>query len=394
MRRKGHRCGFRKARRTAGRAKSSLLVAVVMAVLSAVVLGRILALRIEQGDTFAPYSSLRADPLGTKVLYESLRSLDGLTTARNFKVLDASAHAARFALAEQGPLTLLCLGASVDNPDEAPASVIAAFEQVAAAGGRVVVAFAPVGEAPPEAIAPPEDFWDIFSEDDTEESEDEDDLPSLYADGSVSLEQRWGVSLIFADLERTEDDVYRPTTAHRVGEGKLPESFPWHSATHFKTGDAWRTIYTGRGDRSAIIERPFGRGSLVLCGDAYLFSNEAMIRHREPDLLAWFTGTHSHIVFDESLLGVVERPGVMSLARRYRLHGVFAALLVLAALYVWRNAVPLVPPYSAAHGTAFSNGGKDSTAALDNLVRRGVPQRDLLQTCPRPMAGSPDARRA
>ena len=38
-------------------------------------------LRFEQGDIYPAYSSLRADPLGTKVFYESLETLPGLSVA-------------------------------------------------------------------------------------------------------------------------------------------------------------------------------------------------------------------------------------------------------------------------------------------------------------------------
>src|SRR5215469_5525700 len=41
-------------------------------------------LRFETGDVYPPYSSLRADPLGTMAFYESLEKLPGLAVRRDF----------------------------------------------------------------------------------------------------------------------------------------------------------------------------------------------------------------------------------------------------------------------------------------------------------------------
>src|SRR4051794_25153038 len=48
----------------------------------------IVQLRTEQGDVFPPYSTYRADPLGTRALYESFDQLKELRVSRNFAPLD------------------------------------------------------------------------------------------------------------------------------------------------------------------------------------------------------------------------------------------------------------------------------------------------------------------
>jgi len=42
---------------------------------------------------------------------------------------------------------------------------------------------------------------------------------------------------------------------------------------------------------------------------------------------------------------VQEHRGVATLARKYRLHGFVAGLLLLAGLFVWRYGFSLMPPY-------------------------------------------------
>ena len=50
-------------------------------------LWQLFTIRFETGDVYPPYSSLRADPLGTKALHDSLNSLNALRVGRNFRPL-------------------------------------------------------------------------------------------------------------------------------------------------------------------------------------------------------------------------------------------------------------------------------------------------------------------
>jgi hypothetical protein len=231
----------------------------------------------------------------------------------------------------------------------------------------------------------------------------------------VSLEDRWGLKFRFQDLDATDEGVYEAAIAFHQPDPEhsyldLPETVSWHSALYFDGLDeAWRSVY-GRGSLTdvepatgrrtpglpVIVERPFGAGTMVLCSDSYLFSNEAMLDERHSALLAWLVGRHHRVVFDEAHLGVVARGGVMPLALRYRLHGVLAGSFVLAALFVWKNVSSLVPPYSdgktpsAVVGFGPDSGkrlparialGKDSAAGLKNLLKRSIAQRDLAAVC-------------
>jgi hypothetical protein len=117
--------------------------------------------------------------------------------------------------------------------------------------------------------------------------------------------------------------------------------------------------------------------------DSYLLSNEAMRSDRQPELLAWLVGPSQGVVFDETHFGVIEQPGVMVLARRYRLHGLFVGLALLAALFIWKNAATFVPELngSGVESSPDLVGGRDSTAGFVNMVRRSVAPADLSRTC-------------
>src|SRR2546427_9645317 len=64
--------------------KDRMWLVLLLVLLAVFVLGvgRLFQLRFEAGDVYPPYSSLRADPLGTKALFESLE-IDRKSTRLN-----------------------------------------------------------------------------------------------------------------------------------------------------------------------------------------------------------------------------------------------------------------------------------------------------------------------
>jgi hypothetical protein len=87
------------------------------------------------GEVYPEYSSLRSDPMGTKLLFDSLARLHGVTTARNYLPLDV--------LGESGAVLLLGLSPGAFGEDDAGLERI---ERVARSGHRVVVAMSPPSE--------------------------------------------------------------------------------------------------------------------------------------------------------------------------------------------------------------------------------------------------------
>jgi hypothetical protein len=142
---------------------------------------------------------------------------------------------------------------------------------------------------------------------------------------------------------------------------------------------AWRTIYS-RGTNPVVLERKFGVGSVVLMTDCYSLSNEAMVADRHPDLLAWLIGSADTIEFDEAHLGLTESPGVSSLMRRYRLHGLVAGLLLVVGLFIWQHSASFLPRVK--DGPLEDEiAGKEAAAGLVNLLRRNIAPREVLRVC-------------
>lgn len=331
-------------------------------------------LGLEVGDAYSPYSSFRSDPLGIGALYGAVGSLDGVSAERNLEPL--------LEIGSGNEKTLLICGATTSKD---PENVIEALERFVADGGRLIIAFYPLAREP-EVLFPHRDQRPKKSKkekknEDSEEDENELDAPWLPK--LVSIGERWGFSFGYWNLSISPEGDFGKLRADRQ-EGALgfPPSLTWHTALFFKNLDGeWRTLYsTDKG--SAIIERPWEKGTIVLCSDSYLFSNEAMRNERYPGLLAWFVGPSSTVIFDETHLGIREQPGIMTLVRKYRLYGFLVTIILLAVLFVWKNALSLVPKREGAPSSvAPSACNSDVSAGLVNLLRRSISSKEILSVC-------------
>jgi hypothetical protein len=393
--------------------------------------------RYSRGDAYPPYSSFRADPLGTKALFEALQSVPGVRVERNVEPL------ARVAVNRTVTLFVNGLAFGAVGTSEMDGELASGLQKVMLRGGRVVISFSPVVEdiaylerkddefqkrmderlrrqptkkddAKPDDEKNPdskdskaekpksaekhreETIVELPPESDGEKAEqkkeakDEEDEKSgrmaeyeAFAIKPVRWDDQWGVDLRFGSLVRDPaTNMYKPETAQRAVDLLLPEQLPVHTTLYFEPkSDQWRTIYSTSG-HAVLIERPVGDGTLVLVADAYLLSNEAMRVERHPDFLAWLAGPNGSILFDEVTLGTERSRGMASLVWQYRLQGVVAALVLMAALFIWKNGQPLVPPFHDSLPTdAYAYVGKDSASGFTNLLRRSVPASQVLRTC-------------
>jgi hypothetical protein len=331
-------------------------------------------LRFETGDVYPPYSSLRADPLGTMALYESLDKIPVLSVRRDFS--DSGR------LPEESQTAYLHLAADRYESEGLPYDSYQDVKDFLSRGGRLVITFYPQTE--PDYL----EFHDEGTNSATPEKlkggkmtpSGKKDHDSLDLDNSwVSLEDKWGFHTDFQKLQ-PDGKSYAPVTVVNYSDLPLPESLDWHSGIVFTNlAKSWQIIYA-RDLNAVMIERKFGRGSVVIATDSYFVSNEAMAKDRHANLLAWLVGPETNVVFDEAHFGIVETSGVATLMRKYRLHGLAAGLILLAGLFVWKNSTSLVPPHVEEKRRNFVE-GKDSASGFVNLLRRSIAPGDLLATC-------------
>ena len=334
-------------------------------------------LRFAAGDVYPEYSSLRADPLGTMAFYESLEKIPGLSVRRDFSASNR--------LPEEPQTVYLHLAGNRYEWNEMPDDLFRELQGYLARGNRLVITFFP--QTGPEIIH----FRDAAETNSVKsaKSKDEKMTPPKPApkkkqtpageDSWISLEEEWNFNTDFQKLA-PDGDTYAPASVVNQTDLPLPKTLDWHSGIVFTNLDkSWRVIYA-RGTNAVVIERKFGRGSVVMATDSYFVSDEAMARDRHADLLAWLLGPDRNVVFDEAHLGIVDTSGVATLMRKYRLHGLAAGLILLAGLFIWKNSTSLVPPLA---DEARENvvAGKDASSGFVNLLRRSIAPRDLLATC-------------
>ena len=147
----------------------------------------------------------------------------------------------------------------------------------------------------------------------------------------------------------------------------------------------WKAL-ASKGSRPTIMQRQLGAGTIILCTDRFFLSNEALWKNPKSTFIAWLMGDATKIIFEETHLGafVGDEDGVMTLARRYRMHGLFLGGILLFALYIWRNAFSLVPSSpddDLGHWRADAVAGQSAASGLEGLLRRGVKFGQLLPRC-------------
>ena len=253
--------------------RSRLLTATVAIVLVFALgygLLRLFALRWERGDVYPAYSTLRADPLGSRVFLESLEALPGFEVQRNYRPLQQ--------LRPTEPVTLVYAGLA--RGSQWGSEELRHFETLITHGSRAVFAFAPadiepearhrkdanvkVPETSPEQKEKPADQ----SRDSDDEKSDEKSRaprPSLISFSEVA--RRWGFRFDVATGKRAG-------SFH--GRAKLDESGPalepevsWHSALRFvDLQGPWRVLYRAAGE-PVVIERNWGDGTIVLAADSF-----------------------------------------------------------------------------------------------------------------------------
>lgn len=373
-----------------------ILLAVMCAVVFAAGLVQLFNLRFEAGDVYPAYSSLRADPLGTMAFYESLARLPGLEVERDFRPTNK--------LPEGKALAYLHLAARRWDWRWISEEQFREIEAFVRGGGRLVVAFLPETARPFFSVEYEEDEEGVIKpkvkpgkskekkDARNETPPDSKSKPAKKAKKqfrrldddeeyrTVDLGERWGVQLGFEKLKAGEGETFEPVQVHNRSGLDLPATLDWHSGMVFtNVATDWHTVYA-RGTNAVVIERSFGRGTVAMASDCYFLSNEAMRKNRHTDLLAWLIGPAQRVVFDEAHLGILEGQGVAVLIRKYRLHGLAAGLLLLAALFVWKNATSFVPAY-ANRAQESAVVGKAASAGFVNLLRRNLPEHDLLRVC-------------
>jgi hypothetical protein len=131
------------------------------------------------------------------------------------------------------------------------------------------------------------------------------------------------------------------------------------------------------------VEKHFDKGGTVVVAlHSDEFSNktlatEAAVLERVPPLI----GQNTAVIFDETHLGIEESGSVAGLARRYKLQGLLAGLLILASLFIWNRSVSFPPPTQFESSQDKQVMGADARSTFAGLIARHLTPRDLMGSC-------------
>lgn len=272
-----------------------------------------------EGETYPENSSLRADPKGAKLLYDSLSRVPGLKVSRNFQPVNA--------IKPRGE-TLVFLSCNMSDPG------LDVLESLAGQGNRLLISL-------PNAF--------------------ETEAPERW------VLRHWG--LRFTPVKKGPDLA-------KAGV-KSPIDLTVTTWT-LSAAIGWTVIDR---DESALIavEKAFGKGSIVLFTNSLAFINMVTLAQDAAALepIATALGSNTAIVFDESHLGVTESGSVVALAQRFRLTGLAIGFAILAALFIWRNTSSFPPARERLAGGP----ARSASQGLEALLRRHVPVSNLAANC-------------
>jgi hypothetical protein len=294
---------------------------------------------LQTGEIYPEYSTLRADPLGAKALYDSLSALPELDVSRLYKqrsVLNAGT-------------ALLVLGVNSGSWPGDSEDALGRYERLLQKGGRLVIAFLPARI--PRSVAT--------------------DAPDV-------AKRKWNVHLAYRRQQGSDGSDHGP--------------LPRQSSLYFQAGSPW-TVVTERDGEATSVERPLANGTVVLVADSYPLSNEGLRESRDAASIVRLLGPVRKVAFDENHFGVSESGSVTMLMRKYHLEGALALLSIVVGLFVWRSSSSFLPPRENTRDQTVA--GRDSTEGLTALLRRSVPEPELLDACFREWnRSSPPARQA
>lgn len=345
----------------------------------------LLNIQVETGDIYPRYSSFRADPKGTRILFESLEKFHHLDVQRNIDHLNpqnVKDNTAAFFIDFDVIDVFKIMGGYLNLVDYTQAVCAEGGTVIiTSTGGTILSAGLQKIEEKEKELKKKKD-----AQKSKEKKKDENEISEEDAEEKHRQLMRFlnfkpkTLALPTAHSEL----VTMPDTARRVIDiPDLPETMTWHSDIVFENvGDEWEPIYM-RKTYPVIMRRKLLDGWIIVSSDSFFLSNEAMWKDRHVSLIQWMIGSATTVMFDEFHLGVVKKRGVASLIRRYNLFALFGVFVAIALIFIWRNAFFYIPANDDAYIQLerIHEKGKDSDAALLNLMESHIPSANILNLC-------------
>jgi hypothetical protein len=157
-----------------------------------------------------------------------------------------------------------------------------------------------------------------------------------------------------------------------------------------QTDAQWTALYSGVSGASAKADTPsrvymamrrVGKGELIAASQESFLLNEAIKTHPNPVLLDFLAGGRPVIWVDETLHGLHQDEGVLWLVQRYRLQ--IALLLFWATLLalLWNMSGDLVRRPAQNPGAQIGRHGEVAGVAARRLLQRSITKERVVAEC-------------
>jgi hypothetical protein len=160
---------------------------------------------------------------------------------------------------------------------------------------------------------------------------------------------------------------------------------PW-----LKTGAQWTALYAGPVDANAMANtaehvylamRPAGNGELVAASQESFLLNEAIKTHPNPVLLDFLAGGRPVIWVDETLHGLHQEQGVLWLVQRYRLQAALLLFWATLLMLLWSMSGDLVRRPTHDQNAQIIRQGEGAGVAAQRLLQRSIATKQVVAEC-------------
>jgi hypothetical protein len=204
-----------------------------------------------------------------------------------------------------------------------------------------------------------------------------------------SQSQGWEVENKWNETPHGSGPTWISPDLHEMPAGSemmyLAADAPW-----LKTDAHWTTLYAGTAEANAKADtsvhvymamRRVGNGELIAASQESFLLNEAIKTRPNPVLLDFLAGGRPVIWVDETLHGLHQNEGVLWLVQRYRLQ--VALMLFWAALLVllWSISGDLVRRPRRDQNAQIVRHGEGAGVAARHLLKRSIPTEQVVAEC-------------
>ena len=165
----------------------------------------------------------------------------------------------------------------------------------------------------------------------------------------------------------------------------LADDAPW-----LKTDGAWTVLYSGRVDAKAEADssvhvymamRRVGNGELIAASQQSFLLNEAIKTRPSPALLDFLAGGRPVVWVDETLHGLHQGEGVLWLVQRYRLQAALLLFWVTLLVLLWSMSGDLVRLPTRDRDTHIVRHSERAGVAARRLLQRSIATGQVVAEC-------------